>query len=306
MSNKESHNFNHSHDHNHMHGSSKNLLIASFINLSFVIIEFIGGFMANSVSLISDAIHDLGDSISLFIAFIFEKKSYMKRDNQYTFGYRRVSVLGSFIAACVLFVSSLYMIYISFKRLINIEEVDGKLMLVLAIFGVFINGYNVYRSMKATSILEKTMMLHLLEDFLGWVAVAISSVFIIIFEVYWLDPLLALIIASFILFGTLKSLKKIMEIFLQRVPRSCSYEEVHKAISEHSDIVDVHDLHIWTLDGTDYILTAHVVVKEDISLIKAIELKDKIKIELEQFGINHSTLDLETYETALAHGELHK
>ena len=178
------------HNHSHQHGgSTKNLKIAFFINIGFTCLEIVGGFFTNSIAIISDALHDLGDSLSLGLAWYLENKASQKGStNRFSFGYARFRLLGALVNALVLIVGSIYIIIEAIGRLQNPEPVKSDWMIVLAVIGVAANGYAAWRTKGSTSLNEKVVSWHLLEDVLGWVAVLIVSIILQFKDWYFLDP----------------------------------------------------------------------------------------------------------------------
>ena len=188
----------HHHGHHHHH-DTENISTAFFLNLAFTIIEIIGGLMTNSVSIMSDALHDLGDSLSLGLAWYFQKVAKKGRDKTFSYGYKRFSVLGAMINAIVLVIGSVFILQESIPRLWQPETPNAQGMFWLAILGILVNGAAVLKLKKGTSLNEKVISLHLLEDVLGWAAVLIGSVLMYFFDLPIIDPLLSIGIAFFIL-----------------------------------------------------------------------------------------------------------
>ncbi len=299
-----SHNYDHSHQHKYDNKESRSILVAFLLNITFVIIELIGGFYSNSVSIISDAIHDLGDSISLLITFVLSILANKGRDDHYTFGYKRILVVGALMNSAILFIGSIYVYWQSIQRFIHPEEVNAKIMFYVAILGIVVNGISVYKMSNNRSLMSKSVMLHLIEDLLGWIAVFISSIVIYFFNINRVDDVLSFIIATIILINAVKTLRKAFEILLQKVPKDIDIHEVETIIKGFKHVVDVHDIHIWTLDGEDVIFTCHVVVDDGISQMDSTILKARIKMKLEQKLINHATLEFETLKEADYHGDM--
>ena len=162
---------NHSHDH-----SGKNLKVAFFLNLTFTILEFIGGIYVNSIAIISDAVHDLGDSLSLGTSWYLDSKSKKNANSKYSYGYRRFSLLGALINSVVLIAGSVYVIYEAVGRILEPEHSDAQGMVIFAIIGVLVNGYAAYKLSSGKSMNEKVVSWHLMEDVLGWVAVLIVAI----------------------------------------------------------------------------------------------------------------------------------
>jgi len=274
--------------------SAKNIRTAFFLNLFFSIIEIIGGVFTNSVSIISDAIHDFGDAISIATAWFLEKKSNQKPDYKYTYGYARFSVLGALITSIVLLVGSVVMLYNAIPRLMNPEAIKYDSMILIGILGVIINGAGALTTSKSERINEKAINLHLLEDVLGWIAVLVVSIVMRIFDLPILDPILSILITIYILYHVFKNLKSIFEIFLQKAPQDVKFDEFkNELLKENKEILDIHHIHFWTLDGETNFVTMHVLLKDDIKMDKVIELKQKIKHEGKHYNICNMTIEIE-------------
>jgi len=284
------------HQHNHAHNhATDNIKVAFFLNLSFTIVEFIGGFYTNSLAIMSDAVHDLGDSLSLGMSWYFQKLSNKKANKYFSYGYGRFSLLGAIINSVVLLLGSIFIIKEAIPRIITPEVSDAKGMMWFAILGIIVNGAAVLKLKKGTSINERVVSLHLLEDVLGWVAVFIASVVMQFWELPILDPILSVLIAGYILFNVFRNIKESFKIILQAVPNQLISNDIAGVLLAFDEIENVHDCHLWTLDGTVHIATIHISVHESIvSWEKAKLLKLKIrKILRDQFQIGHITLELE-------------
>lgn len=285
---------NHHHGHHH---STENIKSAFFLNLAFTIVEIIGGFYTNSLAIMSDAVHDLGDSLSLGMSWYFQKLSNKSANKKYSYGYGRFSLLGAIINSIVLIVGSVFIISEAIPRIINPEYADATGMMWLAILGIIVNGIAVLKLKRGSSINERVVSLHLFEDVLGWVAVLIASIIMQFWDVPILDPILSLAIAGYVLFNVYKNIKEAFKIILQGVPNEISSDEIKKQIILHIDEVgDIHDCHIWTLDGEYHIATIHIRIKEKVfSWQKSKEVKEKIKKLLhDNFHLEHVTLELES------------
>lgn len=280
--------------HNHNHNNPvKNIKVAFFLNLSFTIIELIGGFLTNSVAIMSDALHDLGDSFSLGLAWFLEKFSAKKRTNKFSYGYKRFSLLGAFINAIILLVGSLFILSEAIPRLINPEESNAHGMLLLAIFGIIVNGIAAYRTAKGKTMNEKVISLHLFEDVLGWIAVFIVSIVMIFTDINILDPILSILITLYILWGVIKNLKATVLLFLQAAPKDLNSKTIDKELKNNSNVLGVHDTHIWSLDGEKHILSTHIIINKNFSKDDIIKIKCKLKHKLKDMSIEHSTLEIE-------------
>ncbi|WP_437824092.1 cation diffusion facilitator family transporter [Tenacibaculum mesophilum] len=284
------------HNHNHSHGNSTgNIAVAFFLNLAFTIIEFIGGFYTNSLAIMSDALHDLGDSLSLGLSWYFQKKSTKKPTKKYSYGYKRFSLLGAIINSIVLVIGSVFIIKEAIPRIINPENADAKGMMWLAVLGIIVNGAAVLKLKKGTSINERVVSLHLLEDVLGWGVVLIASIVMQFWEVPVLDPVLSIAIAGFVLYNVYKNIKESLRIILQGTPENISVEEIQQRIVSMKDVEGIHDCHLWTMDGEYNVFTAHLVLEEkEMSWEKSHEIKQEIKQVLhDDFHLEHITLELE-------------
>lgn len=288
----------HSHTgHNHSHGgSTRNLGIAFFLNLGFAIIEIIGGLWTNSVAIISDAVHDFGDAFSIGVSFFLERFSEKKRTRTFTYGYKRFSTLGALINSIVLLVGSIFIFMETIPRLFHPAEVNYSGMMWLAIAGLAVNGFAALRLMKGNSISQRAVMLHLLEDVLGWLAVLVGSVIIRYTGWYFIDPLLSVCIGIFILTNVCRNLYAIFRILLQAVPEHMPEDKVKTVLQEVPGVKEVHDLHVWTLDGEKNIASAHLIVADDISRDGMIRVKHDAVDRLKDIGIDHLTVELE-YES---------
>lgn len=286
----------HTHYHNHSHGegsSSKNLKVAFFLNLTFTFVELVGGVYTNSVAILSDAIHDLGDSIALGISWYLENYSNKKIDAKYSFGYKRFSLLGAVLNSVILIVGAVFMMMETVPRLFDPPAPDSQGMMFLAALGVFVNGLAVFRLKKGNTLNEKAVMLHLLEDALGWVAVLIGSILIYFFELPILDPILSLLITFVIVKNVYVNLKKTSVIFLQSVPENVDVNSIKKSLEELSNVNDVHDIHVWSMDGAFNVMSLHVEVNHTLTFEQVIDVKEEVKDFLLNEGIQHVTIEVE-------------
>ncbi|MCK5059138.1 MAG: cation transporter [Candidatus Aminicenantes bacterium] len=283
----------HNHHRNNSHTAIKNIKVALALNLGFTVLEVAGGIFTNSVAIISNALHDLGDSLSLGLAWYFQKISNKKGDESYSFGYKRFSLLGAVINSLVLVIGSVFVLNETIPRLFKPETANVKGMFFLAIFGVMVNGAAVFRLKKGNSINEKIVSLHLLEDVFGWGAILIGSVVMIFVNLPILDPVLSVLITLYVLFNVFKNLKISIRIFLQAVPGNTNIELIKKKILNLPGITDVHDIHIWTLDGEYNILSIHLVIKEAVNLPLIKTIKEQVRSLLKGLKIHHITIETE-------------
>ncbi len=269
--------------------TEKNILFAFILNISFSIFEFIGGIFTNSVSIMSDSIHDMGDALSIGVSFFLEKKSKKKPDDNYTYGYARYSVLGGLITTVILLVGSAFVIYNAVERIINPVEVDYRGMIVFAIVGFFMNLIATYLTREGDSINQKSVNLHMLEDVLGWLVVLVGAIIMNFTDIKIIDPIMSIGVAIFILVSTLKNLKQILDLFLEKTPHDINVEELKEHLQKVNGVDDIHHIHVWSIDGYNNYATMHIVTKS--KNIK--KIKQEIREELEEHGICHSILETE-------------
>ncbi|VBB44778.1 Cation diffusion facilitator family transporter [uncultured Paludibacter sp.] len=282
------------HTHSHTH-EVKNIKAAFFLNFFFSLVEIVGGIFTNSVSILSDAIHDMGDSISLGMAWYFQKISTKKSDTKYTYGYKRFSVMGALITSIVLIVGSVIILSEAIPRLFHPQETQAKGMFLLAILGIIINGAALFQLKKGDSLNEKVVSLHFLEDVLGWAAVLIGATVIYFWKIYIIDPILSIAIALFVLRNVYKNVREISRIILQGTPHSIETENLKSEILKiDENIQSIHDFHLWTVDGNYNVLTIHLVLKEKRNLEQLSALKDKIRQTLNEKEVEHATIEFET------------
>jgi cobalt-zinc-cadmium efflux system protein len=278
--------------HNHTH-NEENLKLAFFLNLGFAIAEVIGGFYTNSIAIIADALHDIGDSITLALSWRLEKLSKKSGDEKYSYGYKRYSLLSALVGALILIVGSVFVIFEAVKRIQNPEPTNASGMLIFAIFGIAINGYAAFRAGKGKNMNSKMVYWHLLEDALGWVAVLVVSLILLFNEIYILDPILSLVVSGFVLFNVGRNMQKTISLFLQGVPDTVQISKIETEILGLEKVKGIHHTHIWSLDGEHHVLTTHIILcldskKEDIRRIK-----DKIRGLTGQYDLAHTTIEFE-------------
>lgn len=282
----------HSH-HDHHHSDVANIKLAFFLNLSFTFIEIIGGFLTNSMAILSDALHDLGDSLSLAMSWYLENYSQKGADKEFSFGYARFSLLGALVNSIVLILGSVFILTKVIPRIFTPQAVHPEGMLYLAILGIIVNGVAVFKLRGGSSLNKDVVSWHLLEDVLGWTAVLIVSIILIYKELPILDPLLSLAINIYILYNVISKLKKVLTIFLQGVPGGIEIEELQQKIINNTQASAVHHTHVWSLEGEKNFLSTHIIIPDRFSKEEIIELKSEIKNLLAAEKIDHVTVEIE-------------
>lgn len=268
--------------------SDKNILIAFLLNLFFSIFEFIGGVITNSISIVSDSIHDFGDAISIGISYILEKVSKKKPNKKYTYGYLRYSVLGALITTMILLIGSILIIHNAIKRIMNPIDINYNGMILFAIVGVIVNFIAAKVTKHGHSLNQKSVNLHMIEDVLGWIVVLIGAVIMKFTDLSIIDPILSVLVALYIFIHSVKNLKSIIDIFLEKTPSNISIENIKKEILSIDGVINIHHIHIWSMDGFNNYATMHVIVNKNTN-----KVKDLIRERLKQNNVNHVTIEFE-------------
>ena len=270
--------------------TEKNILLAFIINITFSIFEFFGGIFTNSVAILSDSIHDLGDAFSIGVSYFLEKKSKKRADKKYTYGYIRYSVLGGVITTTILLVGSILVMIGAIKRLFVPVEVNYQGMIIFAIVGVILNTLAAIVTKDGDSINQKSVNLHMLEDVLGWIVVLVGAIIMNFTDITYLDSIMSIGVALFILINALKNLRTIIDIFLVKTPKDIDLDELKHHLLEVKGVEDIHHIHVWSMDGVNNYATMHIVT--NVKDIK--KLKHEIREELEEHNICHAILETES------------
>lgn len=277
------------HHHRHTPTSAARILTAFLLNLFFSVFELIGGIFTGSVAILSDALHDLGDAAGIGLSFFLERKSRKQPDATHTYGYARYSVLGGLITTVILLAGSCLVIYNAILRLLNPTPIHYNGMLIFAVVGVAVNLAAAIFTRHGDSLNQRAVNLHMLEDVLGWIVVLIGALVMRFTDWVFLDPLMSMGVAVFILIHALKNLKAILDLFLEKTPDGISVEELTHHLTELAGVVSIHHVHIRSLDGTRHYATLHAVIDGDPAAAKA-----AIRAEMAEHGITHATIETET------------
>lgn len=263
------------------------------LNVSFTIIEFIGGMLTNSTAIMADAVHDLGDSLAIGSAWFLSWLAKKDADDSFSYGYQRLSLLGALINGVVLIAGSIWVLMQAIPRLFEpvMPSVNG--MFALAVLGVLVNGFAAYKLSSGKTLNEKVLNWHLLEDVFGWIAVLIVSVTLMFVEVPLLDALLAIGFTLYVLFNVVKNTTTVTKFFLQAVPEQGLLEKVRVELLALDSVTSVHHEHAWSLDGESTVFTAHLTMESPLEPIEQAEIKSKIAQVLQQFNFAHTTIELE-------------
>jgi cobalt-zinc-cadmium efflux system protein len=281
---------------------------AAFVNLAFTIVEIFGGLWTNSLAILSDALHDFGDSIALLVSWFFERGAKRAPDARYTFGYQRLSLFSALFSASVLVGGSIVIIFEAIPRFFNPESVNAFGMVGIAVIGIVFNGAGYFLLKRGESLNEKVLSWHLLEDVLGWIAILVGGIIIYFWNFYLIDPIMTVALTVFILYNVAKNLKEAISILLQGVPKHINLEAVKQDVKAIEGVLEMHDIHIWSLEGETDVFSAHVVVDDETLEKRPLQTKQTIKDTLEKHHIEHSTIELEGKDqcTGMVCEERHK
>lgn len=286
----------HHHNHNSKDIKGKKLFWVILLNLGITIAQVIGGFVSNSLALLSDALHNLGDTAAIVIAWIANKVSKRKANERNTFGYKRFQILAAFFNALVLISICIFLFYEAYHRLMDPQPVKGLLMLVVASIGLLGNLISVLilKENHQDNLNVRAAYLHLLGDTLSSVAVIIGGVFMWLYEIYWIDPLITFLVGIYIFIHTWHVLKETYGILMQATPPELDLKEIQSRLQTIDGVDDVHHVHVWRLDDVSLFFEAHVNTGKDIRVSDTEKIKDEIKdILYEKFNIRHVTLQFE-------------
>ncbi len=268
--------------------TERNILFAFVLNFAFSVFEFLGGIFTGSVAILSDAVHDVGDAMSIGVAYFLERKSKRGADERYTYGYSRYSVMGSVITTLILLFGSAIVICNAVWRILRPTVIDYNGMIIFAVVGVLVNFGAALLTREGGSLNQRAVNLHMLEDVLGWVVVLVGAIVMKFTDFYLIDPLMSIGVAIFILINALKNLKEALDLFLEKAPNDVSIPELREHVCQIEGVIDVHHVHVWSMDGQTGYATMHVVTGGEHRGIKS-----RIREKLAEHGIGHVTLELE-------------
>jgi cobalt-zinc-cadmium efflux system protein len=271
---------------------SSSLRLVFLLNLGFTLIELVGGLWTNSMAIISGAVHDLGDSFSLWLAWHLHRYAEKGSNRRYSYGYRRFSLLGALANALVITTGSLFVLAEAVPRLMKPEQTRAEGMALFAVAGIIVNGVAVLRVKGGKSLNVQMVTWHLLGDLLGWTAVLVISIVLMFREMLILDPILSILITTYVLYNVLVNLKKTLQLFLQAVPDSVSIPEIEKQLLAIDKVKSVHHTHVWSLDGECNILTTHLVIEDDATKEDFLETRKRVRELLEDADFEHTTVEI--------------
>jgi cobalt-zinc-cadmium efflux system protein len=296
----------HDHSHSHAHGHHHHdhapkldhlntaFIIGIILNSVFVVVEAVAGFITHSLSLLTDAGHNLSDVASLALALLAFKLTKVSANSKYTYGYKRSTIIVSFFNAMILFVAVGFIVYEAIMRFMNPETVSGGTMAWVAFIGIGINALTAWLFVKDkdTDLNVKGAYLHMAVDAIVSFGVVISGVIIYFTKIYWIDSVVSIIIAVVILRGTWGLLKDSLRLEMDGVPAEMDLEKIKTELMKGKGVVDVHHMHVWALSTTENALTAHLVIKPE-NMTDFDSIKHDLRHRLEHLEINHATFEPE-------------
>lgn len=286
-------------NHNHAHGANKKVLLISFIIITaYMIVEAIGGYITNSLALLSDAGHMLSDAVSLGIALLAFTFSAKAADASKTYGYKRFEILAAVLNGVTLILIALFIFYEAIDRFANPPEVASNGMLIISSIGLAVNILVAWIMLRGSDTKENLNMrgafLHVISDMLGSVGAIIAALLIMFFGWGWADPLASVIVAVLVLRSGYYLTKASLHILMEGTPQNVIVNDVVKTIEHTEGIIGVHDLHIWSITSGLNALSCHVVVEEQMTIAEGEKILRKIEHDLEHKNIQHVTIQLET------------
>lgn len=276
--------------------SSKKLFGVVVLNAVITLSEFIGGVSSGSLSLVSDAFHNLSDTLAIIFSYGAQKMAQKEANERHTYGYQRLEILSAFINSFILIILSLFLAVEAFKRFNSPEKINSHLMLIVAVIGLLANLFStlLLRQEADENLNIKSSYLHLLSDTLSSISVIIGAVLIRFFGIYWIDPVITLIISIYILLEAIIVIKKAAAILIQSAP-TIDYEKMEQEIKAIEGVKDVHHVHIWQYSEKIIIFDGHIDFEDQ--LLSEIEkayprITSLLKLK---YGITHVTIQAETH-----------
>lgn len=282
----------------HHHGvlSAKKLLWTILLNISITLAQFVGGVLSGSMALLSDAVHNLSDVVSLIVSYTANRLAHKKATTDKTFGYKRAEIVAAFINAISLILIAFWLIYESIQRLLNPNEIEEMTVIYLSLVAIAGNGLSVLllKNQQANNLNIRSAYVHLFSDLLASVAVLIGAIAISAFNWHIIDPLLSITISLYLIYLGYDLLKDSIQILMLYTPFELDLKEVIQAVHDFEEVKKLHHIHVWKLNDTEIHLEAHIDVHQNLNLSSFNELQQRIeKMLLDRFKINHITLQPE-------------
>lgn len=290
------HSHSHSHQHHHSDVKGRNLIISILLNIVITVAQVIGGLLSGSLSLLSDALHNFSDVLSLIVSYLATVLSKKKASSNRTFGYKRAEIIAAFVNSSTLIIVAIILIKEAVERFINPQEIASELVIWLSLLGILANGLSVLLLKKdaENNMNMKSAYLHLLTDMMASVAVLIGGILMKYYETYWIDPLLTVLIALYLIYMGYDLLKASTRVLMLFTPDTIEVQKIVDAISKIEEVKNVHHVHIWQLNEDEVHLEAHIDFDKDITLSQFDSILEKIEEDIyHNFGINHVNIQPE-------------
>ncbi len=296
-----SHHRSHSHSNSHSHHSNgdlkgRNLFISIFLNILITVAQAVGGVLSGSLALLSDALHNFSDVVSLIISYVANKLSRKKASTNKTFGYKRAEIIAAFVNAATLIIVAVLLIIEATKRFQYPEEIESDLVIWLSLFGIFANGFSVLLLKKDAdkNMNMRSAYLHLLTDMMASVAVLIGGLLMKYYQIYWIDSVLTLAIALYLIVVGYQLLIDSIKVLMLFTPEDMSVKEIAEKVNALKSVKNMHHIHIWQLNEDEIHLEAHIDFRNDIRISEFDKILDEIELLLfNEYQINHVNIQPE-------------
>lgn len=287
---------NHNHGHHHQEVQGKNLLFSIVLNLVITVAQVIGGLISGSLALLSDALHNFSDVLSLVFSYVAHKLSKKKASVNYTFGYKRAELIAAFVNAMTLIIVALFLVYGAIERFIHPQHIASELVIWLSILGIVVNGLSAFTLKKDAdkNLNMKSAYLHLFTDMLASVAVLIGGLLMKYFQWFWVDSVMTLVIAIYLIIVGFDLLKKSTQILMLFTPSHIRIEDIVQEVYKISGGGKLHHIHVWYLNDDELHLEAHLDCLEDIKMSEFNEIVYQVEqVLFDKFQINHINIQPE-------------
>lgn len=290
------HNHSHSHSHHHQDLKGRNLFISIFLNILITVAQVVGGIVSGSLSLLSDALHNFSDVLSLVVSYFANRLAKKEASTNKTFGYKRAEIIAAFVNAATLIIVAILLIVEAIKRFQHPEEIESNLVIWLSALGIAANGFSVLllKSDADKNMNMRSAYLHLLTDMLASVAVLIGGLLMKYYEIFWVDSLLTLLIALYLIYVGYDLLKESLRVLMLFTPQEIEVKKIVDAVCKINSVKNMHHIHVWQLNEEEVHLEAHIDFTEDIKLSEFDTILHSIEdILYKDFGINHVNIQPE-------------
>ncbi|WP_318343121.1 cation diffusion facilitator family transporter [Flagellimonas baculiformis] len=286
----------HGHSHSHTDLKGRNLLISILLNIVITLSQVVGGLISGSLALLSDALHNFSDVLSLIISYVAQKLGKKQANKHKTFGYKRAEIMAAFVNAATLVVVAIFLMKEAMERLFDPQEIASDLVIWLSILGIVANGFSVLLLKKSSkeNMNMRSAYLHLLTDMMASVAVLVGGILMSLFQLYWVDAVLTMLIGIYLIYMGYDLLKESTKVLMLFTPKSIVIQDIVESICTIEPIKNVHHVHIWQLNEDEVHMEAHIDFKEDIKLSEFDAILEKIEeLVYHKHGINHVNIQPE-------------